>query len=202
MVSLARGGFTMTCTSCGSTLNPDVRFCTHCGAAVVAAQPTQAVPPVQAAWQPQAAPVYAAVPRLDNTRVSRHIQAAGILWVVYAIYHTGSKLLGLAVLHGIFGDHFHSGFGSNWGSMGDFGMSFLWPMAIFSILIGLALCLITGYALLTRQPWGRIIAIVASILALIHPVLGTVLGIYTLWVLAPAASGMEYQALTTATPRP
>jgi ABC-type glycerol-3-phosphate transport system permease component len=203
MRSLARGGFTMTCTSCGATLNPDVRFCTHCGAVVSATQvPNAQIPPTQATWQPQAAPVYAAaMPRLDNTRVSRHIQAAGILWIVYAVYHTGSKLLGLAVLHGIFGDHFHSGFGSNWGSMGDFGMNFIWPMAIFSILLSLALALLTGYALLTRQPWGRIIAIIASILALIHPVLGTVLGIYTLWVLAPAVSGLEYQQLTAATPR-
>jgi hypothetical protein len=198
VVSPARGGFTMTCSSCGSTLNADVRFCTHCGAGVIPASQTNQtaqVQPVQSAWP---VPVYAAMPGIKDTRVARHIQAAGILWIVYAIYRTGSKLIGLAVLHGIFGSHFHSGMGSSWDL---FGASVFWPMIVVSLVTTLALCLLTGYALLTRQPWGRIIAIIASVLALIHPVLGTVLGIYTLWVLAPAASGVEYQQLTAATPR-
>jgi hypothetical protein len=41
--------------------------------------------------------------------------------------------------------------------------------------------------------WSR--AIVAAILALIKIPFGTGLGIYTLWALAPAASGAEYDAI-------
>jgi hypothetical protein len=46
-----------------------------------------------------------------------------------------------------------------------------------------------------RKPWGRILAIVIAILALIHIPFGTAMGIYTLWVLAPSASGAEYDAI-------
>jgi len=72
---------------------------------------------------------------------------------------------------------------------------------VVSLVVGLVLSLLTGYALLTRQPWGRVIAIVTSVLALFHPIMGTALGIYTLWVLAPAASGVEYEMLANAAPR-
>ncbi len=59
-------------------------------------------------------------------------------------------------------------------------------------LLATVLALLTGYALLTRQPWGRTLAIVVGVLTLIKPPLGTALGIYTLWVLAPGESGVEY----------
>jgi hypothetical protein len=39
------------------------------------------------------------------------------------------------------------------------------------------------------------VAIIAAIFALIKFPLGTALGIYTLWVLAPGASGLEYDAI-------
>jgi ABC-type glycerol-3-phosphate transport system permease component len=71
----------------------------------------------------------------------------------------------------------------------------LWPMALFSIMMSVGCTVLTGYALLTRQPWGRVLAIIFAIFALIHFPLGTALGIYTLWVLAPRYSGDEYTAL-------
>jgi hypothetical protein len=61
--------------------------------------------------------------------------------------------------------------------------------------VGALLALITGVSLLMRKPWGRILAIVVGILALITVPFGTALGIYTLWVLAPATSGAEYDAI-------
>ena len=173
----------MICSSCGTTLAQDVHFCPRCGAPVVQAQ------------QPQPGPVYAAVPAgLAYTRVARHLQIAGILWVAYAAERTVGKLIALMFIHGLFGNHFYTKWG---GSMGDFGLSTLWPIILVSLVVGLILSLLTGYALLTKQPWGRVVAIVVSVLALFHPVLGTALGIYTLWVLAPAASGVEYAAITS-----
>ena len=64
-----------------------------------------------------------------------------------------------------------------------------------AVLMG-SLAILTGYALLTRQNWGRILAIVLAILALIKIPFGTGLGIYTLWVLAPQASGAEWDQMT------
>lgn len=183
----------MVCSTCGNMLTPDVRFCPRCGTAAAAAAP----PP-----QPQPAYTYAGVPmNLAYSRVARHLQIAGILWLVYAVERTAAKLIGMMFLHGFLGSHFHSGWGDTWGAWGNFGFAALWPMMLVSLIIGLVLALLTGYALLTKQPWGRIIAIVAAVLALFHPITGTAIGIYTLWVLAPAASGVEYTAIVESSPR-
>jgi hypothetical protein len=57
----------------------------------------------------------------------------------------------------------------------------------------------TGWGLLNREPWARIMALVLGFLALIHPPLGTALGVYTLWVLLPAESEAEYAKYQNAT---
>jgi len=179
------------CSSCGTNLAQDVHFCPRCGAAV-SVQP----------FPPQPGSVYAGVPVSPyRTRVARHLQVAGILWLIYAFEHVLSKVAGLMFLHGLFGSHFQNNWGSEWSPFGNMAFGMVWPVIAVSLLVGLVLSLVTAYALLTRQPWGRILAIVTSVLALFHPVFGTVLGIYTLWVLAPAASGVEYAAIASATPR-
>jgi hypothetical protein len=71
-------------------------------------------------------------------------------------------------------------------------------MALFSLMVSVGCVVLTGWALLTRQPWGRIFAIVFGVIALIHFPLGTALGIYTLWVLAPRLSGDQYAAIAYA----
>lgn len=133
------------------------------------------------------------------SRVSRNIQVLGILWLVYAGIRIFTGLFGVMVLHGLFGSHFgHSDFNLGWSPFGTMWLAGLWPMALFSLLTSFFCTLLTGYALLTRQPWGRVLAIVFGIFALIHLPLGTALGIYTLWVLAPRTSGDEYAAIAYA----
>jgi len=58
-----------------------------------------------------------------------------------------------------------------------------------------ALALFAGLSLLNRKPYGRVLAIVLAVLALFKFPLGTALGIYTLWVMAPATSALEYETL-------
>jgi hypothetical protein len=43
--------------------------------------------------------------------------------------------------------------------------------------------LITGFGLLSYKPWARILGIVLAVLQLLHLPLGTLFGIYALWVL-------------------
>jgi ABC-type glycerol-3-phosphate transport system permease component len=105
-------------------------------------------------------------------------------------------LFGVLFLHGVMGNHFHNNdFNFVWSPFGRMWMDSLLPIAFFSLVVGVCCTVLTGYALMTRQPWGRILAIVFSIFALFHFPLGTALGIYTLWVLAPRFSGDEYAAL-------
>jgi len=64
-------------------------------------------------------------------------------------------------------------------------------IAIFSLIVGIAL--------LTRRPWGRVLALIAGFLSLVSIPFGTALGVYTLWTLLPATSAMEYTALADPT---
>jgi len=92
----------------------------------------------------------------------------------------------------VFGGRWHGPFNPMW-------MGSLWPLVVVATVCAAALALVSGYSLLTRRPWGRVLAIIAAILALIKFPLDTALGIYTLWVLAPGASGLEYDAIADRT---
>jgi hypothetical protein len=52
---------------------------------------------------------------------------------------------------------------------------------------------VAGWGLLERRPWARTLAIVVAIIALLNPILGTILGIYTLWVLLPSDAEAEWR---------
>ncbi|SEG20166.1 hypothetical protein SAMN05421819_2171 [Bryocella elongata] len=214
----------MQCTRCGLEQPQDARFCSRCGTAILAyqQQPAQASNPAPGSgpgtgYGPGYTPVYG--PAVGGTgygagyvpgygagygagyggamaggsysynRVARHVQTVGMLWAVYAIYRFVTKVLGMTLFHSWI-RHSH-GFGS-WG--GDWMGGFL-PFALTSLLLSTTLAALAAYGLLTRQTWGRVIAIACAVWSLIHPVMGTVLGVYTLWALASATSGMEYDAM-------
>jgi hypothetical protein len=128
--------------------------------------------------------------------VQRNLQAVGVLWFVYGAYHVIGGLIGMLVLRAftfrswpfLGGTPFHPGFGGAWPAV-------LLPVIAVVTLTSTALAFFVGYSLLQRKPWGRTLAIVAAILVLFKPLLGTALGIYTLWLLVPAASGLEYDAI-------
>jgi hypothetical protein len=71
----------------------------------------------------------------------------------------------------------------------------LMPVLVTTAVVMAALALFAGLSLLNRKPYGRLLAIVLGVLALFKFPLGTALGIYTLWVLAPASSAVEYDAV-------
>jgi hypothetical protein len=130
--------------------------------------------------------------------VGRNLQALGVLWIVYAALHALSGLTGLLVVNGIFGSHHYNDWNFGWSPFAHSWIAVLWPIAFSSILISAGVSVLVACALLTRQPWARVLAIVFSIFALVHFPLGTALGVYTLWVLAPRLSGDEYAAIAAA----
>lgn len=172
----------MVCQACGTPVAEGVHFCSKCGAQVVAAQPMYAQPPIL----------------MYLPRVQRNLQTLGILWCVLGVYRVVTGLIGVIFLRAftthnfgdswMFGGRFHGPFPPMW-----FGG--LWPVIAVATVFTAALALVAGYGLLNRRPWGRIVAIIAAILALLKFPIGTALGIYTLWVLAPGASGLEYDAI-------
>jgi hypothetical protein len=53
--------------------------------------------------------------------------------------------------------------------------------------------IIAGWGLLNRRPWARIVIIILSILALIRFPLGTIVGVYGLWVLLSSEGAAQFQ---------
>lgn len=186
----------MVCQACGGPVGPDVKFCAHCGAQVVA-PPPQYAPPAYGAPSQQ----YAYVPPpMMMSRVQHHLQTLGTLWLVYAAYRVVTGLFGMFFVRAVMYRRWNGWNGGGF-PFGHHGFMYgppwmqLMPAIVSFLVIGSVLAAVVGYSLLTRRTWGRVLAIVAAVLVLFKPILGTALGIYTLWVLAPALSGMEYDAI-------
>jgi hypothetical protein len=176
----------MVCQGCGASVVDGVHFCARCGAQVVAAQP------MYAAYPQPAMPMFV-------SRVQRHLRTMGILWCVFAAYRVLGGVIGMFALRMFTMRGFGRG---DWpldnnffGTSGPPWVSALLPLIALYAVAMAALAVLVGYSLLTRRPWARTFAIIVAILTLFKPILGTALGIYTLWVLAPGASGLEYDAI-------
>jgi hypothetical protein len=124
-----------------------------------------------------------------RSRIAGHLRVLGILWLV---------LSGLRLLPGLFLLFL---FRPEMQLLPPDVPAFV-PHLVRSIGFGIMLFAvlggIVGWGLLSRQSWGRMLALVLGCLNLLDFPLGTALGIYTLWVLLPAQSGQEYQQLTPA----
>jgi len=130
----------------------------------------------------------AAPPPPVVNRVQGHLRNVAVLWLVYSA---------LRLLPGLFLSSF-----SNWGIPFTDDVPFFVHGIVRSVagvfvatgLIGV----IAGWGLYERRSWARILAIVLAFISLMHPPFGTAIGIYTLWVLLPASSEMEYQRMARA----
>jgi hypothetical protein len=119
-----------------------------------------------------------------------------VFWIALSalnLLKAGGRLVGARVIgvwgHGWFDD-------AGWGfPAGEILPAILSTMGIISLVLA-AIGFVVGFGLMERRPWARTMAIVVGIIALIHPILGTVLGIYTLWVLLPADAEADYSRMT------
>ena len=189
----------MFCPVCGKQAAAGEAACANCRTPFAVA----GVPAGYVAGTPQPGypgypgyPVYA-VP----SRVARHVQILGILWAVRGGMSLLGWLIAVPFLTGFFGPFGHGfgrhGFGHGFGPWnGLFGAPFWIPFVTAFVVVHVALSLITAYGLLTRQPWGRVLAIIAAIFALIRIPFGTALGIYTLIILLPADAAVDYAAIS------
>lgn len=58
--------------------------------------------------------------------------------------------------------------------------------------------IVTGYGLLKRRSWGRVLALVVGALNLFNVPIGTLIGVYTFWVLAQGSAEDYFVALKPA----
>lgn len=121
-----------------------------------------------------------------QSRIAGHLRLLGILWVALSAFRFVPALILISMEeHGVF--------------RGEGAPPFLSPL-IESIAVAILLLavagIITGWGLLVRQPWARMLAIVMGAIGLVDMPFGTALGIYTFWVLLPVESEAAYQRIS------
>ena len=177
----------MYCMHCGASLHAGQVFCSACGKPVESTAQQAPLPTTYQAGQPayQPPPQAYAAPRAQG-RIARHLRTLAILWLVVSGLHLVSGLRLFTFGH--FGlSFFHVPFSPFLTPL----LSGLGILAMVSAVVGL----VVGWALLQREPWGRMFAIILGIIILPRIPFGTALGIYTLWVLVPGNSEAEYRQL-------
>lgn len=141
-----------------------------------------------AAAMPGASPAGAVY--VQPPRVASNIKVLGVLWLVFAGLHLIPGLIVIVLFSGA----------ANF--IPD--IPAFMPMLLVGFGVALsalsAIGLIAGWGLLSWKPWARMLSIVLGVISLLNFPLGTALGIYTLWVLMPAASEHEYQQAVAAVP--
>jgi hypothetical protein len=174
------------CDQCGTEATANAHFCSNCGRPFPSAIAYQ---PVATA---QRVPVYV----VPSSRVNAHIRILGILWIIAGLLRALAVgwvwFVGRMVLPAVLNQFVpHFVLGDPLARIVQGGLAFASGLLILQAV----LAFFAAWGLLERQSWGRIVAIVAGILALLHIPFGTALGVYTLWVLLPASSEAEYRNL-------
>ena len=168
-------------------------FCSGCGHALADGQPV--CPQCGRAAAPLAPPIPGFEYQLSG--YSSKVRILGILWLAYA---------GLSLIFGFAGlsfakEFFAGGFGpwmhGPWahGNMPPFFGPAWIHLAWLSICVRAAFCAVAAWGLFEHTQWGRILAIIAAILALIHVPFGTALGIATLVILLGYRNSALYEQL-------
>ncbi len=162
----------MFCDGCGAVVQPGQAFCSKCG--------KQIVGPISVIQQPRPG------------RVQAHVRLLGLFWLAFSAFNTVGAVVLYVVANTFFG-HINA--------MGapDAPTAFLRPLlSVVAILLlaKAALGFLAGWGLLQREKWARVLALVLAFVSLFTNIpFGTALGIYTMWVLLPAESEREYDAL-------
>lgn len=113
--------------------------------------------------------------------MTTHVKVLGWLFIVFGVFYVMlafgmSAVLGLVASFVASQGDPDSAMGAT--ILGLTGGAFF----IFWLCVGIP-GILAGYGLLTFKPWARILAIVLSAIRLINIPIGTVLGVYGLWVL-------------------
>lgn len=126
----------------------------------------------------------------QQNRIAGHIRLLAIFWIAISAFRLlPGMFLGAFFRHGM--PWFHDAYFPGFFFPLMHGISLL-------LLASGALGIVTGWGLLERRPWARMMAIVLGCIFLVDMPFGTALGIYTLWVLLPAASEQEYRQISRA----
>jgi hypothetical protein len=165
----------MFCDGCGAAVEPGQLFCSKCGKQIIGSIAQPAFP----------------------GRVQRHLHLLAILWLGFSAFNTLGGLV-LLLLGNVLFPHLHE----MPNVPPDVPAGFL--TALFStlgiiVLAKAAFGFFAGWGLLQRENWARTMTLILAFIALFLNIpIGTAMGVYTMWVLLPAQSQQEYEALVAA----
>lgn len=104
--------------------------------------------------------------------MGKHRKLVGILYIVYGCIHVTAIFTGLVIIHAF----------RFWTDVPQF-VSPLISSVLVVLGIGSVLGIIGGIGILNNRAWARQILLVLGFIYLLNVPLGTILGIYTIWVL-------------------
>jgi hypothetical protein len=169
----------MFCDGCGTAVQPGQAFCGKCGKQIVGPLTL----PSSTSLQPRPG------------RVQSHLHLLGILWLAMSAFNTIGGVI-LYILANTLFAHLHE-----MGAPPEAPVGFLRPLisviGIF-VLAKAAVGFMAGWGLMHREPWARVLALVLGFVSLFNIPFGTILGVYTLWVLLPGQSQQEYDSVIAA----
>jgi hypothetical protein len=159
----------MFCNQCGAELQAGQAYCARCGKAAAGL----------------------VVPQTN--RVRGHVKLVGILWMAYSALQALGGLMAILFARLVIARLVVI-------PNGPPPELFLWLRPFLGVIGWLILVkgaagFFTGWGLLQREGWARVLALVMAFLALLSVPIGTALGVYTLWVLLPSESEREYEQM-------
>ena len=159
----------MFCDGCGGAVQPGQAFCSKCGKQIVG-------------------PVSFMQPRPG--RVKEHVRLLSLFWLALSAFNTIGGIALYVVANTVL---VHKA--AQEGGPPAFLTPLLSAVAIL-LLAKAAFGFIAGWGLLQHEHWARVVVLVLAFITLFTNIpFGTALGIYTMWVLLPAESEEEYEAL-------
>lgn len=120
--------------------------------------------------------------------MSTHVRVLGWLHIIFGVFGLCGALLvfGGSIVGALFSGSVMGMLGAGIG--GTLAAMFLALLSVPSLF--------AGYGLLKFRPWARTLTIVLAIFELIRIPFGTVLGIYSLWVLLSSEGAAQFQTQT------
>lgn len=104
--------------------------------------------------------------------MEKHHKLIGILYIIYGSIHVTGIYTGIVILHAF----------TFWTDVPEFVIPLVSSVLVFWGIISI-LGIVGGIGILNNQTWAKRLVLVLGFVYLLYIPLGTILGIYTIWVL-------------------
>lgn len=126
-----------------------------------------------------------------------HVKLLGVLYIIFGVFGLFVALIVLAIFGGVAGLVRTTAGEGPGAAIGVPLLGVVGGLLFLMLAVVSSPCVIAGVGLLKRREWARVLTIVLCVLNVFNIPLGTVLGIYGLWVLFHQQTVPLFQATHT-----